>query len=93
MVGAVGELEFASSTVQVESYGLLSLYSDGAFELERPDGMAWAFGDFIEFMEKVPRTPEQTGMDGLIRFANEFKGVDEFVDDLSMVEFLFPPAG
>jgi hypothetical protein len=31
-------------------------------------------------------------MDGLIRFAREFKGVDEFVDDLSMVEFLFPPA-
>jgi phosphoserine phosphatase RsbU/P len=92
MVGAVGDLEFTSSTVQVESYGLLSLYSDGAFEIERPDGTAWAFGDFIEFMEKVPRTPEQTGMDGLIRFANEFKGVDEFVDDLSMVEFQFPPA-
>jgi phosphoserine phosphatase RsbU/P len=91
MVGAVGDLEFTSSTVQVEPYGLLSLYSDGAFEIERPDGTAWAFPDFIEFMAKVPRTPEQTGMDGLIRFANEFKGVEEFVDDLSMVEFLFPP--
>ena len=42
-------------------------------------------------MEKVPRTPEQTGMDGLIRYARELKGVDEFVDDLSMVEILFPP--
>jgi sigma-B regulation protein RsbU (phosphoserine phosphatase) len=92
MVGAVGDLEFASSTVQVGPYGLLSLYSDGAFEIERPDGTAWAFGDFLAFMEKVPRTPEQTGMDGLIRFARELKGVDEFVDDLSMVEFLFPPA-
>ncbi|WP_435011822.1 SpoIIE family protein phosphatase (plasmid) [Tundrisphaera lichenicola] len=91
MVGAVGDLEFAMSTVQVESYGLLSLYSDGAFEVERPDGTPWAFGDFIDFMEKVPRTPEQTGMDGLIRFARELKGVDEFVDDLSMVEILLPP--
>jgi sigma-B regulation protein RsbU (phosphoserine phosphatase) len=92
MVGAVGELEFTSSTVQVGPFGLLSLYSDGAFEIERPDGTAWPFGEFLEFMEKVPRTPEQTGMDGLIRFAREFKGVEEFVDDLSMVEFLFPPA-
>ena len=58
-----------------------------------PTARAWPFGDFLEFMEKVPRTPEQTGMDGLIRHARELKGSDEFADDLSMVEFLFPPGG
>lgn len=93
MVGAVGDLEFSSSTCQVEPFGLLSLYSDGAFEVERRDGSSWPFGEFLDFMEKVPRTPEQTGMDGLIQHARELKGSDEFADDLSMVEFLFPPAG
>jgi sigma-B regulation protein RsbU (phosphoserine phosphatase) len=93
MVGAVPDLEFATSTCQVEAFGLLSLYSDGAFEVERPDGSTWPFGDFVEFMEKVPRTPDDPGMDRLIRHAREMKGSDEFADDLSIVEFLFPTPG
>jgi sigma-B regulation protein RsbU (phosphoserine phosphatase) len=91
MVGAVPDLEFTTATCQVEAYGLLSLYSDGAFEVERPNGSTWPFGDFVAFMRDVPRSPEDTGMDGLIRHARELKGSDEFADDLSMVEFLFPP--
>ena len=90
MVGAVPDLEFTTATCQVEAFGLLSLYSDGAFEVERPDGSTWPFGDFVEFMGTVTRTPEDPGMDRLIRHAREMKGSDEFADDLSIVEVLFP---
>lgn len=93
MIGAVPDLEFSTSTCQVEPFGLLSLYSDGAFEVERPDGSTWPFPDFVEYMGKVPRTPEDPGMDRLIRHAREMKGSDEFADDLSIVEVLFPPNG
>jgi sigma-B regulation protein RsbU (phosphoserine phosphatase) len=93
MVGAVSDLEYSTSTCQVETFGLLSLYSDGAFEVERPDGSTWPFGDFVSFMGTVPRTPEDPGMDRLIRYAREMKGSDEFADDLSIVEFLFPAPG
>ncbi len=93
MVGAVPDLEFSTSSCQVGAFGLLSLYSDGAFEVERPDGSTWPFGDFVEYMGKVTRTPEDPGMDRLIRYAREMKGSDEFADDLSIVEVLFPPAG
>jgi sigma-B regulation protein RsbU (phosphoserine phosphatase) len=90
MVGAVADLEFTTASCQVEAFGLLSLYSDGAFEVERPDGSTWPFGDFVSFMGSVERTPESTGMDGLIKYARELSGSEEFADDLSMVEFLFP---
>ena len=93
MIGAVPDLEFSTSTCQVEAYGLLSLYSDGAFEVERPDGSTWPFGDFVSFMGSVERTPEQNGMDSLIRYARELSGSEEFADDLSMVEFMFPGLG
>lgn len=93
MIGAVPDLEFSTSTCQVEPFGLLSLYSDGAFEVERPDGSTWPFPDFVKYMGKVPRTPEDPGMDRLIRHAREMKGSDEFADDLSIVEVLFPPNG
>ena len=90
MVGAVADLEFTTASVQVEPFGLLSLYSDGAFEVERPDGSTWPFGDFVSFMETVPRSPDDPGMDRLIRYAREMKGSDEFADDFSIVEILFP---
>ena len=90
MVGAVSDLDYATSTVQVEAYGLLSLYSDGAFEVERPDGSTWPFGDFVAFMASVARPSDETGMDQLIRHARQLSGSEEFADDLSMVEFVFP---
>jgi hypothetical protein len=43
-------------------------------------------------MGAIKRTPESTGMDGLIKYARDMSGSEEFVDDLSMVEFLFPGA-
>jgi len=93
MVGAVADLEFRTESCQVEAYGLLSLYSDGAFEVERPDGSTWPFTDFVTFMGQVSRTdPNDTGMDQLIRHARAMSGSEEFADDLSMVEFVFPPA-
>ena len=92
MVGAVADLEFTTATCQVGPYGLLSLYSDGAFEVERPDGSTWPFGEFVEFMGQAGRAEAtETGMDALIRHARALKGSDEFADDLSMVEFRFPP--
>jgi sigma-B regulation protein RsbU (phosphoserine phosphatase) len=91
MVGAVPDLEFTTATIQVDAFGLLSLYSDGAFEVERPDGSTWPFGEFVSFMGQVPRTDEANGMDQLIAHARALKGSDEFADDLSMVEFRFPP--
>ena len=91
MIGALPDLEYSTSTCQVDAFGLLSLYSDGAFEVERPDGSTWPFGDFVEFMGTVPRTPEDPGMDRLIRHARAMKGSDEFADDLSIVEVLLPP--
>ena len=91
MVGAVGDLEFSTSTCQVEPFSLLMLYSDGAFEVERADGSTWPFPDFVTFMGSGPRSPDPSSMDRLIRHAREMQRSDEFADDFSIVEFAFPP--
>ncbi len=92
MVGAVGDLEFATSHCQVESHGVLSLYSDGAFEIERSDQSVWPFGEFVEYMTQVANDPSASSMDQLIAHARGLQGIDEFIDDLSMVELIFPVA-
>ena len=91
MVGAVGDLEFSTSHCLVESHGVLSLYSDGAFEIERVNGSTWPFGEFVQFMTQIARDQDASSMDQLIAHARVLQGIDEFADDLSMVELIFPP--
>ena len=43
-------------------------------------------------MTQVAGEPSSSSMDQLIAHARSLQGVDEFVDDLSMVELIFPPA-
>ena len=93
MIGAVGDLEYATSTCQIGPFGFLSLYSDGAFEIEQVGGKTWPFGDFVSFMEGAMRGEGASAMDPLIAHARKLQGTDEFVDDLSMVEFRFPSDG
>lgn len=93
MVGAVGDLDYAASECVVDPYAVLMLYSDGAFEVERAaDKSTWPFGEFVTFMGRVAGDPEISSMDQLIAHARELQGGDEFADDLSMVELIFPTA-
>lgn len=92
MVGAVGDLDYRTSTCQVGAYGLLMLYSDGAFEVERADGSTWPFPEFVGFMEGGMKTTGRSSMDGLIEHARDMQRSDEFADDFSIVEFNLPAA-
>lgn len=91
MVGAVDGIDYETSEVTVDPYAVLMLYSDGAFEVERiADKSTWPFGEFVDFMTKAAGDPDVPAMDRLIAHARELQGGDEFADDLSMVEFIFP---
>jgi sigma-B regulation protein RsbU (phosphoserine phosphatase) len=92
MVGAVSDLEFKTSTCQVETFGMLSLYSDGVFEIERSDGSTWPYNDFIKFMGDAPLNGEQASMDRLIEHTKILGGSDEYIDDFSIVELQILPS-
>ena len=94
MVGAVDGIDYETSEVIVDPDAVLMLYSDGAFEVERiADQSTWPFHEFVTFMTQVAGDTDVSSMDRLIAHARELQGGDEFADDLSMVEFIFPPAG
>jgi sigma-B regulation protein RsbU (phosphoserine phosphatase) len=89
MVGAISDLEYATASCPVEAFGMLSLYSDGVFEIERSDHSTWPYSEFVEFMGQAPLNAGQNGMDRLIQHTRALGGSDEYVDDFSIVEFQF----
>lgn len=88
LIGAVDGLEFDSREVAVPAGSRLFVYSDGAFEMSRPDGSMWAFEDFLATLAAAPEGPENR-MDKLVTFARTLTGRNDFSDDFSMIELLF----
>jgi sigma-B regulation protein RsbU (phosphoserine phosphatase) len=88
MIGAVADLEYATASCPVDAFGVLSLYSDGVFEVNDRDGKTWPFTEFVEFMARGP-APGEPNMDRLIRQTREMSGSEEYPDDFSIVEFDF----
>ena len=87
LIGAVDGLEFGSSSVSVPPGAQLFVYSDGAFEISRPDGSMWAFDDFLKTLAAPPAAATNR-MDALVSHVRQLSGRDDFNDDFSMVELV-----
>jgi sigma-B regulation protein RsbU (phosphoserine phosphatase) len=88
LIGAVDGLEFESSRVEVPAGARLFVYSDGAFEISRPDGSMWAFADFLASLTAPPNGPESP-IDALVSVVRGISQRDDFNDDFSMLELGF----
>ncbi len=90
MIGAVPDLEYQSSSIELGAFAKLYLYSDGAYEIERTDKTMWPFDEFLGFMRAGPhQAVDGSKMDSLIAHDRTLQGRDEFADDFSIVELQF----
>jgi len=90
MIGAVPDIPYSTDMISLDDFAKLYLYSDGAYEIEKADKSMWPFGDFLQVMGQGPHDASGgVNMDRLIAHDRVLMGKDDFVDDLSMVEFLF----
>ncbi len=90
MIGAVPDLEYQTSSIALDSFARLYIYSDGAYEIERTDKTMWPFSEFLDFMNQGARTAARDSqMDRLIAHDRELQGREEFIDDFSIVELQF----
>jgi sigma-B regulation protein RsbU (phosphoserine phosphatase) len=92
LIGAVEGLEFTHGEAAVPAGSSLYVYSDGAFEICRPDGSMWAFSDFLATLT-TPSPEGSSRIDRLLARVRELTGNEDFVDDFSMLELRFDGAG
>ena len=87
LIGAVDGLEFDSREASVPVGSRLFVYSDGAFEISRPDGSMWSFDEFLTTLTARPNGQESR-MDALVTAVRKISERDDFNDDFSMVELV-----
>jgi sigma-B regulation protein RsbU (phosphoserine phosphatase) len=77
--------DFESQTVPVDQHVHLLVYSDGAFEIERPDGSMWEHGEFVEYLGGLPRG-DALMAEKLLAHVRGLRGGDVLADDFSVLE-------
>jgi sigma-B regulation protein RsbU (phosphoserine phosphatase) len=85
-IGMFPDMEYETLTQQLgDGPQSLFFYSDGVYELIRPDSSMWSFEAFADFM-KAPIPPGTDPIERIIDNSRQVQGKDDFVDDFSVVE-------
>jgi sigma-B regulation protein RsbU (phosphoserine phosphatase) len=78
-------MPFKSEKVELEKYARLLVYSDGAFEIERPDQTMWEHAEFIEYAASL--LPEGAPViERLLDKAREIRQGEMLADDYSVLD-------
>ncbi len=89
LVGMDEDSEFPVDSCHIGVDDHLYIYSDGAFELTRPDGSDWTFEEFVAFMAR-PVPADRSRIEQMVEFARQLQQRDDFQDDFSALEIQFP---
>ncbi len=87
-IGMFPNVEFFNSRCDIKPNSTLYLYSDGAYEIQKPDGQIWGLKDFIKLLQEYQEVKEFT-LDDILQHLRRLRGKDSFNDDLSLLKVNF----
>ena len=85
IIGATDRPEFTSATCNVQPYSKLYLFSDGAYEIFRPDGSLWSYEEFVQLLES-PTPAGVSDLDHIVSTISTIHGSNSFDDDFSLMQ-------
>ena len=88
MVGTIEGAEFPVDSVRISENSTLYVFSDGTFELSRPDGEMLDMDEFIDFLEKLPRNDPES-LQRLYKAMQDIQDHESFEDDFSIMKLAF----
>ena len=86
IVGAFPKARYQTVELKIPESSRLYLFSDGVYEIDRPDGTMMSY---TEFAELLCTTLEDSRVSAIVTEVKRQNGSDFFADDFSLVEFLF----
>ena len=88
VIGGMPEVNYEKQKCQVCESDRLYVFSDGVYEVEKPDGSMWRFQEFSDYMNEV-NVENQPILDCLYQCATNLNQSDDFEDDFTIVEISF----
>ena len=88
VIGAMPDATYKKSKHLLGEQNTLYIFSDGVYEVEKPDGSMWQFNEFTDYMAKI-RSGDQSKLDSLHQHAENINSLDTFEDDFTILEVSF----
>jgi phosphoserine phosphatase RsbU/P len=88
IIGITPELTPESEVVELPEFSRLYVFSDGVFEVTRPDETMMTYAEFVDIMADSGRKAG-SAIEHMIGAIRTVRGGDEFEDDVSVVEIAF----
>jgi phosphoserine phosphatase RsbU/P len=85
--GMIEGSDYDAQMVELGAFARLLLYSDGVYEIARPDGSMWRLQEFVEFASRLPS--DNPVADRLLGHVQQMHGSDVLADDFSVLEVWF----
>jgi sigma-B regulation protein RsbU (phosphoserine phosphatase) len=82
--GMIEGMDYDNQTVALGPFTRLIVYSDGVYEIARPDGAMWKFQEFVDYLSGLPR--EEPVGDRLLAHVRQLHGSSVLADDFSVLE-------
>jgi len=87
-IGTLEGTTYPVAAAELPAATRLYLFSDGAYELTRPDGTMMTYDEFIAVLAARAEPEGSARIAGIIDNARAVQGHAHFDDDLSLVEFV-----
>jgi sigma-B regulation protein RsbU (phosphoserine phosphatase) len=87
-IGGMEGIVYTSGTIDVAGPADLYIFSDGVYEVERPDGSMWNLQGLKDFITDAAGG-DLSDIDGLYAYVQEMGGKKDLDDDFSMLKIEF----
>ena len=88
VIGGMSGSTYSTSKCFVGENSALYIYSDGVYEVEKPDGSMWRFVEFANYLQKV-RSDNYSILDRLYGHVKELGKSEVLEDDFTILEVVF----
>ncbi len=87
IIGGLPEFPYISSEVELTLPATIFIYSDGVYEIEKPDSSIWELDEMFEFINEN-RGEANYEIDALLKYVQELSGKTVLDDDYSMMKII-----
>jgi len=88
LIGGMPDMKYKNDSVKVQKMSQLFIFSDGVYEVTKPDDTLWDYREFVELLVASSRGEHATVQD-IYRRVKEVRGAEDLEDDFSMIRISF----
>jgi sigma-B regulation protein RsbU (phosphoserine phosphatase) len=86
IIGLFPEVDFKEQTNDLPAFSRLYVFSDGIYEITRPDGTILTYEEFVQILSENRLSPQPV-LESTLNAIRGVRGGNQFEDDVSIVEF------